>query len=818
MFNWIKGSLRLGAGLVLLLVSFNAVQARIPNGQHAFSFEDASRRSEVRAAVASPNGTSIAVQVTRPMADPGLHAGAARSSVQPRGDIWLFDADLAGAEKLPAENLWTWAPTYSPSGHQLAALCSDPDGRVGLIVWDLAHRAPKRFTKIEVDVNALLSMHGDPDIQPGGSSLRTRPFIWLDEHTIVFVDRNGVLQQYALAPATAPATYAALWSRTRAGRLSVRVWNEQSPTEGAANRLMKLDVGTGRTAVLYNGDVRGVAVSPDRSQAALLVATHHLDPTPASMEPPLRAYHLYDDNVALALVIQPLAMPGAGKVVEGVQVTGAVAESRLPIWSDDGHRIGLAGRASYKALATSGDDFALEVRLPALAVSSMPARSALDAELLANMLADYGIGAAQTIKRRPVLVSSDNFLPLGQPPGRTWRISARSYLIFFNGQVRLLRPQGITAVPGVFDFASAADLRRGATRFILTRGGQDFGLRFEGGKPVLAKIGKPSRAELLAATGSHGFTLYKCDGDDGTALYLSRDDEPQLSVTPFNQYLAKVAKPSARELHLELNGRQLTGILRLPPGRRASDRHPVVLMAYPGYLPRIGDGENRINSNSSTHEPFNYLLSKGFAVFMVPFPVELRVSPEGPLQMAVDAVMPWLPVLDRQPEIIPGDYAYWGHSNAGYVGLALETKTDAFKAIAVSSSFPDLQWTLDAGPEFSALDSAGEIMQARRFVYEYRAQPYSLGAPPWRSEAQWIRNSPVFNLDHASTPMLLLEGEFDFASSRPMERVYSTLRGEGVPVEMAQYWGEPHVITSPGNVLDSWTRTERFFRRFLRMK
>ncbi|MDG2535902.1 prolyl oligopeptidase family serine peptidase [Sphingomonas sp. HITSZ_GF] len=817
MFPSLKVRARRVLALALLIALPAVAQAQIAEGKHAFSFEDARQRSEIRAAVAAPDGTSVAVQVTRPMADPGLHAGAARSSVQPRGDIWLFDRALAHPQKLPAANLWTWAPTYSPSGRKLAALCADAYGRVGLIVWNLVDRSPRRFSHVEVDVNALLRMDGDPDVQSSGSALRTRPFVWLDERTLVFVDRDGVLQQYALAPATAPATYAALRSRTRAGKLSVRVWNAESPTEGAASRLMTLDVTTGRTKVLYRGDVRGVSVSPDRSQAALLVATRHLAPAPGSMEPALRAYHLYDDSVVLALVVQPLKAGEAGRVVKGAEGTGVVAESRLPVWSDDGRRIGLVGRATYTARASSGDDFAFEVQVPALSLRRIAARSALDAELLANMLADYGSDAGEVLTRRPMLPSDDTRLPLGQPPGKAWRISSRAYLLLSARQVQVFTPQGITTLPGAFDSGFAADLRGAVPRFVLGRGRQDFDLRFVDGKPVLTEIARPPQADLLVATGYRGLTLYKRDSDAGTSLHLVEDGVPARMAMPFNRHLAAVAEPAMRELRLELNGRQLTGILRLPPGRHPNDRHPVVLMAYPGYMPRIGDSMHRVNSNSITHEPFYHLLSQGFAVFVVPFPLTLGLSPEGPLQAAVDTVMPWLPVLDRQPEVLAGEYAYWGHSNGGYVGLALETRTSAFKAIAVSSSFPDLHWTLDAGLEFSALDSAGEIMQARRFVYEYEAQPYSLGAPPWKAEGEWIRNSPGLNLEKASTPMLLLEGEFDFATSRPMERVYSTLRGKGVPAEMAQYWGEAHIIASPENVLDSWTRTERFFRKFLRM-
>lgn len=800
-----------------LLAASCGVQAQLPHGKRVFTFEDALKRSEIEAAVVSPGGASVAVQVTRALAEPGVHAGASRLGVQPRGDIWLFDANLADAHKLPADNLWTWAPAYSPSGQKLAALRSDPDGRVGIIVWDLATRNPVSWTNVEIDVHAALSVHGVPDLNQSGRTQRTRPFVWVDDQTVLFVDRNGVLQQYGLAPATAAATYSALRERTRSGQLSVRVWNEKSPTEGAANRLMTLDVTTGATVVHYEGDVRGVSLSPDRSHAALLMATHHLKPTDAAMDAPLRSIHLYDDRVAIALVVQSLGTASAGKPVQGVRLAGPVAPSRLPLWSDDGRRIGLAGRGSYTGRATSGDDVAWEVHVDTLKARQLPARSALDAELIANLLAGEGLRTDEAIRRRPEPVSAKDLVSLGWIPGRVWRFAADRYLIWSDRQVQVLSPQGIVLLPGEFDFAYAVDTDAEDPRFILFRGEQHFDLRFNDHEPVLAVLDKPLHAEILAAKGSGGLTLYKRDGEAGTSLHLLRSGKPALSVTPFNRHMSEVATPPVRELQLEIGGRRLTGTLRLPPDRRASDRHPVVVWAYPGSLPAANSRSHRVNSGSSRHHPFQYLLGKGFAVFFAPFPVEEGIHPDGPLQMAADAVTPWLELLDRQPEILEGEYAFWGHSNAGYVGLALAAKTNAFKAIAVSSTFPDLHWTLDAGLEFSALDSAGEIMQVRRVVYEHEAQPYTLGAPPWSAQDQWVRNSPVFNLDQATTPMLLLVGEFDFGTSRPMERVYSILRGRGVPAEMAQYWGEAHVITSPENLLDTWTRTERFFRKHLRM-
>jgi dipeptidyl aminopeptidase/acylaminoacyl peptidase len=107
------------------------------------------------------------------------------------------------------------------------------------------------------------------------------------------------------------------------------------------------------------------------------------------------------------------------------------------------------------------------------------------------------------------------------------------------------------------------------------------------------------------------------------------------------------------------------------------------------------------------------------------------------------------------------------------------------------------------------------VIQADRRYYEDVDQPYTFGAPIWKAEHQVIENSPIHRLGSATTPLLLIEGEFD-ASPREMEAVFSILYGRGVPVELAYYWGETHIINSPGNIKDIWQRTEAFFRRYLR--
>jgi dipeptidyl aminopeptidase/acylaminoacyl peptidase len=265
------------------------------------------------------------------------------------------------------------------------------------------------------------------------------------------------------------------------------------------------------------------------------------------------------------------------------------------------------------------------------------------------------------------------------------------------------------------------------------------------------------------------------------------------------------------------NGETVSGTLQLPVGRAPNDRHPVIIWAYPDQAAVLNGSLTRLNNLHALWFPFQFLLTKGFAFFHAPFPTTGKRRPE-PLQMAVDAIEPWLDVLNKQPEILPGEFGFFGHSNAGYAALALEVLSKRFKAIVACSTFPDLGFGLFyTNGMTAAADCSGNLTQAYRFPYEDPVGPYFMNGPAWKGQDKYLRNAPLFHLDTAATPLLLIEGEFD-AAPRAMEATYSVLHGRGVPVELAYYWGESHVFSSPGNILDTWTRSEKFFGKYLQRR
>ncbi len=92
--------------------------------------------------------------------------------------------------------------------------------------------------------------------------------------------------------------------------------------------------------------------------------------------------------------------------------------------------------------------------------------------------------------------------------------------------------------------------------------------------------------------------------------------------------------------------------------------------------------------------------------------------------------------------------------------------------------------------------------------------PLNLGASPLSDPDRYIRNSPYMRMQHAGTPLLILYGEFD-AYPTSVRKVFVELDRLGIPVQLAQYWGEGHNLETRGNIGDAWGRKLAWFKHFL---
>lgn len=792
------------------------------SGYRPFGWRDAESRTDVRRATFSEHGTNVVLEVTRPLRAGGVFAGGDGSALlNLRGEFWLLDGKLDHPRRLDIGATGVWAACFAPDGSRLAGLTLTAPGKVGFVVWELSTGKHSVLSRANVELflakfRTASSAYG----APSGFFQVPRQYLWLDANSILFVDHGSRAQQSLLAGSSLPSTLQAARDRAEEGLVSVRVWSDKSPTCGAGGRLAIMACDTGEVRELYKGDVRGVSLSPNRRWLAVVAAAGRLAPIrDRPMDWPLRATTSDDDPlVRLKLLLVDLSRAGMAREIHGVVSVGNVAPSRLPRWSEDSTRVALPVRADFTDVPSTGSDAVWEVVASTGGARKWPACSALDAELVAEMLTADGLNAEALIERRPKEIRPGNYTTAGQIAGGAWECAPQQIMFWNAPELHIITPTQTIAVPG--KFASVEPTVLGGTV------GTTVAVRTDGATTVIKTCSGRYRSEdvttglnwnLLAIDPMDSAVIYSEDAEAGTYLIRMQPGAPRhTSKLSFNTYFRHIARAESRTVsHTFPDGSVRSGILQLPIGHRSGERHPVILWAYPNSNPTITGPFTRANSYANSIYPVQYLLTKGFAFFEAPFPIRGKLNSE-PMRAAVDAVVPWLDVLAGQPEIQPDNFGFFGHSNAGYVALALEALSNKFKAIVAWGTFPEIGFdALHSWAGDVALDCGGGLVQADRMFYEDRNDPYvPQPAPPWRNPMSYMRNDPLFNLSGASTPLLLVEGEFD-GDPREVEEVYSILDGRDIPVELAYYWAEGHVFASPGDIRDSWIRTERFFHRHL---
>jgi dipeptidyl aminopeptidase/acylaminoacyl peptidase len=234
-----------------------------------------------------------------------------------------------------------------------------------------------------------------------------------------------------------------------------------------------------------------------------------------------------------------------------------------------------------------------------------------------------------------------------------------------------------------------------------------------------------------------------------------------------------------------------------------------VVQAYEGLsypvAPRDYPGERGFLINIQT------LVGHGYAVLVASLPLP-KTQPDpmadlgGRLGGIVDA-MAADPDLSRQVDL--ERVALWGQSYGGYTVMAAIAQTDRFRAAVALSGLSDLisKWetmpaVYRAAPEEGLHNnwSSGSVESGQD----------RMGAPPWVDPGRYIRNSPLFLAPRIRTPLLLIHGDQDVIPLPQSEAMFSALFRQDKDAMLITYFGEGHVIVSPGNVRDLYRRAFAF--------
>lgn len=263
---------------------------------------------------------------------------------------------------------------------------------------------------------------------------------------------------------------------------------------------------------------------------------------------------------------------------------------------------------------------------------------------------------------------------------------------------------------------------------------------------------------------------------------------PDLGAAEFGQVRVVAAKGP--------DGAMLKHWLLLPPTWRPGQRPPLIIIPYPGSAPQRLPF--RLSTSSLTLTPNAALLAaQGYAVLNPALPRD-RAKGE-PAEGLADQILAAVDAVVAQGYADPDRLALWGHSFGGYAALATATQTSRFKAVIAQSgpSNSAARWGAIQNYFWTAPEEGAP--NASYMGYGETGQGALLG-PPWREAARYLRNSPLFQADKITSPLMLIYADQDQVPLSEGQAMFNALYRQDKDATLVSLFGEGHLPTSPANI------------------
>jgi dipeptidyl aminopeptidase/acylaminoacyl peptidase len=326
--------------------------------------------------------------------------------------------------------------------------------------------------------------------------------------------------------------------------------------------------------------------------------------------------------------------------------------------------------------------------------------------------------------------------------------------------------------------------------------------RFDGNRePRFLMMDDYSFSSPAKADDAEVYVLTRQSFQEYPDLWISdRDFRTMEKITHANPQQAEYVWGDAELMEwVSADAIPLQGILIKPEGFDPGKKYP--LMVY--FYERSSDGLYRYRSpGAGTSVSPSFYVSRGYVFFVPDIPYKIGY----PGESALNAVVPGILKLVDMGFVDRDRIGVQGHSWGGYQIAHMITRSDIFAAA-------------EAGAPVSNMISAyGGIRwgsgMSRQFQYE-RTQS-RIGGTLWDETLRFISNSPIFEADKVTTPLLMLHNDEDDAVPwyQGIE-MYMALRRLEKPVWLFNYNGEAHGLRRTQNQKDWTIRMQQFFDHYL---
>jgi dienelactone hydrolase len=391
--------------------------------------------------------------------------------------------------------------------------------------------------------------------------------------------------------------------------------------------------------------------------------------------------------------------------------------------------------------------------------------------------------------------------------GRAMAKGEKSLLLGSGGSVFVLGSDGLRrlAEPPVHVQLTAAPPGETAQGVLITSPGGGRIISAGGGEVPGPIVEADAELRALSIVGGSA-ALVRRGGDGASTLIVRGPGRAERSVLPLNPGLAGVAsRPPVAIHHTGAGCLALTSWLYLPAAHQPGDRRPLIVVPYPGAVYGQAPADRRLDS-TRLDTNVQVMVGAGYAVLVPSLPLPMDREPAPGLADAILAVVDAARL--QQPGLSTTRLALWGQSFGGWGVLMAATQSPRFSAIIASAPITDFI-AMHGGQRLAAIAAPELAFNAPGMQAYTETGQARMGAPPWLALNKYLRNSPRYQTDKITAPVLLLYGDLDFDPIQVMG-LFTSLHRQRKDAQLVVYRGEQHVITSPGNIRDLYARAFSF--------
>ena len=822
---------RLPLSIIILLVLSGPVTAARP-----FTVDDMLRMESIGAVQVSPDGKHVVFERSGPYED---SADFGRLQWPDRKDsARIYIMDMKGMPQLLFEQAageGHWLGRFSPSGERLIVYQATAEGVKACVYGFKSGR--RHCLKETPNVDFTL-----PD-----------PVLWLTDDTLVYATVPAgewpALFDFRTGP---PERLAANWRKAWRGRQTTAspAYSGDARAGGPSSpkgRLVRVNLKSGAEQMMGEGRYVSLTLSPDGRRLAALKKGAEIQPRPewtisgiyfhGNWRSHLEIFDL--DQGGLGTETSPCAAcdvfpgtvqwaPDSSKLVlfaraedhfwdKGKLMRFVLGTRKLTSVRHEGLRLmpdGMMPRPH--AVVWWGDKLAIFAHPAGAGDETLTLPSARDGSRADWYLVEDGEVSVNLTKDftgpsiRPVAADRNNLYFLSN--GNIWRLREGGRRENLTGDI----PAPVTVwqrpLAGYFYRAPLSE-----THLLLKVSGKDraFLLQLDTGTRKRLDVLPDSRlAAMLFAAET---VILRQDSDRGSSLFLAQVDRPLTPLIRVNQHLMTLSPSLWKKIEYQTSfGETLFSWALLPPDWKADRRYPMVVHIYPTAWSALRPPSSE---QIGVFQPNNMqlLAAKGYVVLFPSLPDKLTRREEGPLLNVAEAVMPAVEQAVTDGYGDPDRLGLFGYSYGGIAALTLLTKTGRFKAAIVGASAANL------GSYYGGMSLPDRIQAGVQMglsgvmrLEEKAGAPLALGVRPWELPERYIQNSPLFQADRITTPLMLIHGNLDYHYPiSQFDEMFTALYRLNREAVFVRYWGEGHGIFSPANIRDMWDRQLNWLERHL---